>query len=248
MKETLIKNRIEFGNLVKSSLLPYSNLLRCYGSFSNNSFHISPCGKHSFSDIDLFTLENLSSEIKNELKLSLQDFLFRSTGIIFRISIRDNKIHNFTINKIQSELIAKTEYLTKISGTPSVDYTNYQASKLILRVSGGSNYFLNPLSINGYYKNGLKREFARELIANKIGRSRTTNPLLNKTFISDKNPIFRFILNSHNSDLSEIAINVFIQSLVYFDVNSDLFKDISDKFEKSKLLEINEVSTYKFKN
>jgi len=141
--------------------------LYIYGSFRNNTFHYDPSSHVSFSDLDIISKFPLPKSQLYVISSEIQQIIKHNTQIDLKVSLRNSRIHNRSLNRKESLIIADFEFLYKYALNATRDNLFYQLTKYILRVSGYPYFFDRPYNYTGYISNGISEKTVVTLINNK---------------------------------------------------------------------------------
>lgn len=121
--------------------------LTLYGSFLTGCFHLPISKDYSFSDIDLIADSRLSKNDRTRIEKYIKAHIFSLFGINFRVSIRNERIHQDTLTDEVSYTDSFLETFIKLMERPlNRKHTHYQIAKLYLRIVHRHSYFTNGIN------------------------------------------------------------------------------------------------------
>jgi len=130
------------------SLVRDFNLI-LYGSFLTKCFHLPFSMDYSFSDVDLVAEFKLDHNERIEIEKSIKTHLFDQFGINFRVSIRNQRIHQDSLENQVSYAVSLLETLLKLMDKPlNKEHSHYQLAKVYLRIVHRNSYFKNGINFD----------------------------------------------------------------------------------------------------
>ena len=144
--------------------------LELYGSFVNHTYHFNAPNYVSFSDLDIFAVEELDVS-KVDISQEISHQIYEKCGLKLDVSIRQQRIHTNDIEPNLAESIAFFELLYKLKNNANsvcAYYQTYQISKFFLRSLSPIIYFNDPFCFDNA-KSKIPKNMYHWLLNIKIG-------------------------------------------------------------------------------
>jgi len=226
-------NRYHFFEKIIKTIKPYKDSIDVYGSFSNNTFHYQESEHISYSDIDLYCKNEISSKFIDETINNIKKRIIESTGVNMRISLREKRIHDKRLDYESSFYIALFECIYKIENNCDSQHIMYQAAKFILRTAGYSAYYEKKYSFKEFISLGIPESIAKKLTNTKFGSYNLSyydyiNILKNLKMLCPE--MYLYGLNICNTEARKSIINYlwpyFTEKMYH---RHDIIKDLTQK-------------------
>lgn len=211
----------------------YSSDVEFYGSFVKGNFHYNDKLKISYSDLDCALKTHDISENVQGLHSCLKSFQ-EETGIVY--SLREKRIHNESISKVQSYYISIIEFLYKTIKNKDENYIGYQAVKLAMRGICFNNYYEKTIAKDDLISSGFSAKVSDWMIQIKTGRILFSEYIHMGEFVESLREIdpflFLFVRNGFDFKNNQVqALSLLNEKMCLFVDKVDLLQDLNRKVE-----------------